>query len=613
MIKEYLFKKLLDASLEKAKNILKESDTTLLTPKDRMEESISYHLQAIENWSAEISFADLKKARHIDGIFIELDLFVYPRRLSQDNEIIESIPLTTIFDYSHRHPILLGQPGAGKTTSMKYLCQLLLHDEDFYSERFSFPILIKLRELQRDNVSDSTSIIIEQVYGLLGLNMALPEKTPKEDYQSVSRKIKEKLVVSVLEELKVLLILDGFDEIANKQSRDDALYDIRRLAIHLSKSTMVVTSRSGDFVYSVDNTTQYEISPLKSEQIKKFAIKWLQDEQLASDFLEKINKSPFADTTIRPLTLAHLCAIYEKVGKIPEKPKSIYKRIINLLLEKWDQQRSVKRASKYANFETDRKFEFICRLAYVLTISLQTTVFSDEDLRVAYYKIYRDYDLVPHEVNQVVDELETHTGLFLQSGYNQYEFAHKSLQEYLTAEFLVKLPSIPPWDEVLIKLPNELAIAVTISSDTSSYFSELILNRLNKQALTKDFCKAFISRLVLEKPDFNSHSTVCLSLLILYTSYVRQIIHALAPSYSEPIMIEFEALIKRVLSSNLSLPLSSYYDIESVYEQKNDEILFMVKKEIFNTVFADKVEIFPNELYVRKSFLFHSQEDSASL
>jgi len=78
-----------------------------------------------------------------------------------------------------------------------------------------------------------------------------------------------------------------------------------------------------------------------------------------------------------------------------------------------------------------------------------------------------------HEAQQVVNELETHTGLFIQSGYEQFEFAHKSLQEYLAAEYLVKLPSIPPERRILFKLPNELAIAVTISSNPSDYIIQV--------------------------------------------------------------------------------------------------------------------------------------------
>ncbi len=48
----------------------------------------------------------------------------------------------------------------------------------------------------------------------------------------------------------------------------------------------------------------------------------------AVGFTEQIKKSPFADTAIRPLTIAHLCAIFERAGRIPDKPKTFYRKIV---------------------------------------------------------------------------------------------------------------------------------------------------------------------------------------------------------------------------------------------------------------------------------------------
>ena len=100
------------------------------------------------------------------------------------------------------------------------------------------------------------------------------------------------------------------------------------------------------------------------------------------------------------------------------------------------------------------------------------------------------------------DEIEAHTGLFIQSGYQQYEFAHKSLQEYLTAEYLVKLPSLVTIKPNIELLGAELAIATSISSNPSLYFSEIVLGIFNQGNLAPSFYDAFISRLILERPDF---------------------------------------------------------------------------------------------------------------
>ena len=47
-------------------------------------------------------------------------------------------------------------------------------------------------------------------------------------------------------------------------------------------------------------------------------------------------------------------------------------KIVNLLLEEWDEQRGIKRLSNYSSFEIDRKLEFLCRISYELTVEYAT-------------------------------------------------------------------------------------------------------------------------------------------------------------------------------------------------------------------------------------------------
>jgi hypothetical protein len=511
--------------------------------------------------------------------------------------------------------ILLGHPGAGKTTSMKYLCQHLFHNEVFPPERFSFPVLIKLRDLHDSKLSPS-SMIVDTIYNILGLKIDYPTDLQKSESSVERKSIKEKVVINALEGLKALLILDGFDELVEERKFDGLIKEIRFLTSNLERSGLILTSRTGDFKYRIDNTVQYEISPLTAEQISKFASRWLKDQKSADDFISKVYESPFADAAIRPLTLAHLCAIYERIGKIPDKPKTIYRKIINLLLEEWDQQRSVRRESKYAHFEVDRKFEFLCQLSYVLTTSLRSTVFSEADLLGVYDRIHDNFDLAANEAHQVISELETHTGLLLQSGYEQFEFAHKSLQEFLTAEHLVKLPSIPRSKKILLSIPNELAIAVTISSSPSEYFSELVLRRLVNEELSEGFVRSFLSRLFLEKPDFNSSTNLGMALIVLYTLYVKGNVVSgwqLKLFYYDAIFKEFDRILNLVLRrSSLDL-LKRHYRSEYVYDMDDGNNLHRLVREKRagkDSKLPIQFSSLPKTLYLRESLLVNTSPSS---
>ena len=635
MIIDVLVEKMLDVSFNAIKDIanglLSPSGCKLITSRELIEDSLNIHLRSVKNWSGEVSFADLKRSKRTSDVFIELNLYVYPRRVRiTTDENIESIPFHQIFDAGTNHIVLLGQPGAGKTTSMKYLCQLLLYDENFQSERFAFPILIKFRDLNNANISSDTLLISDVIYNILGLTIDWPAELKKDEAFSERKSIRERFVISVLEEFKVLLILDGFDELIQGRRRDIAIKEITSLAISLDQSTLIVTSRTGDFKYSIENAAQYEISPLGKDQIRFFARRWLSSDQKASEFLEKVYSTPFADTAIRPLTLAHLCAIYERTDSIPEKPKTVYKKIVHLLLEEWDQQRDVKRESKYAHFEVDRKYEFLCHLAYHLTTTLQVTTFSTQNLITAYESIYDEYGLVKQEVRQVVSEIETHTGLILQSGYEHFEFAHKSLQEFLTAEYLVKLPTIPNAWAILSKLPNELAVAIAISSSPSDYLSELVLSRFFIHTLTEDFLRTFLTRLLIEKPEFKVSVKLDLALILLYSRYIEDnVIEGHKPPsvvypdhkdrlnrfYTDTVYDELKRIYDLLRKNSMDIILSCY-EKHFTFEMPNgDHILRLISKSTDTTVYIPHEfrllrNHFPRTIYVRESFINRFGPDS---
>jgi hypothetical protein len=370
------------------------------------------------------------------------------------------------------------------------------------------------------------------------------------------------VVCKILNETRALLVLDGFDEISDFSLRQAVLEQVRVLAFRLNSATLALTSRTGEFAAVIETARTFEICSLSFEQVKDFAGKWLQDKHKAETFLSQVYGSPFADSAIKPLTLAHLCAVFERGGAIPEKPKTVYRKILHLLVTDWDEQRSVKRVSRYSAFEADRKYDLLASLSFYLTVQCGTVVFSSRHIIGIYRNICQDFGLPESEAREVAREIEGHTGLFLQCGFSEFEFAHKSLQEFLSAEFLVRLPSIPDDENVLEKLPNELAIAVAISSNPSLYLVELVFRRFMEIEAPQQFFRTFVSRLLQERPDFNSQESVFLALLTLYSITLEGCAKddpQLQLFLNDILCDEFEQLLGSILKTNSSLELMQYY------------------------------------------------------
>ena len=643
-MKEIVLKELMDFALAGMRNALRRTKADLRVSTEDLEKALDSHLRLVRNWSDEISFADLKSPKALEAVYIPLDTYLSPLRYRvSPSEPIKVVPLeeaisATLRQHGHRndtvgsstsgdvpkvgatvarHLVILGQPGAGKTTSMKSLCRRMLLDTKFLAGTIEFPVLVRLRELNpRESARGAETrlgrddVLVARLQEILGIRLSFPPDLQTEEASAQRRSIRDRIVLDYIDSLRVLLILDGFDEIATKFRRENILAEIRLLAQQFDRSRLIVTSRTGEFNYHIENTQQYEISPLSEQQVTSFTRHWLgpsDGDRLALH----VKRSPFADTALRPLTLAHLCAIYERTGSFPEKPKTVYNKIVNLLIENWDEQRSIRRESAYAHFGVYRKFEFLTSLAYVLTTAFKSSAFRRMDLELAYDRVHENFGLPKGDAPKVASELETHTGLFVQSGYNLFEFSHRSLQEYLTAEFIVRLPSVPKEPRVLISLPNELAIAVAISSQPSAYFAHLVFARFPMLQAEFPFIRAFVNRLLVEQPDFEKSTRAGCALLTLYSQYLRSTLHHPAQMsifVMDRLGEEFGQLGKLIRERIVLGELLNAFDtISTPTGLQAERILQLVKrpkaKRQITQNFAQNIRDLPNEIWINETLV----------
>lgn len=496
---------------------------------------LNSHLQEVINWSSELRHKGMS-AKTTDEHYIHLKYYSTPRREQFENIIEDSrhIDLKYHFEHTNRNTIVLGQPGAGKTTSSKYIAHKIIHDENFCQHRYKFPVVIRFSELRnfskehrtREDLTDwqgaeinnfyqgNKSIqyegIFQKLFSIFGLN-GLNELTEKD------KPFLENLIIELLDENQIFLILEGFDEYPFDEHKS-LVEEIRKLSLSLSRSGFLLTSRTVEFPYTIENSDKFEIAPLEDEQIKKFAESWLRDSVKAEMFFKQLLASTYLDTARRPLTLSHLLTIFDKSNPptIPRKPNAIYSKVVELFIREWDEERNIVRKSTYSKFQAERKKAFLCKLSFYLTKKYFGTTFTGQQLRVQYLDLCESFDLKKEESYTVLKELESHNGLFLKSGADKYEFAHKSIQEYFTSEYLIRLPKLSNNYIQLHKVPNELAILVALATEPNDYFKDIINICINEQ-FSAEFISAFVNRINLENPDFTLSPELAETVLSLFT------------------------------------------------------------------------------------------------
>jgi hypothetical protein len=454
------------------------------------------HVAWVEQWSSSISMLNLRKDKRLADAFVELNLDIGFFRYGNPDFKQNSVTIAEVFrsndiairdnlNSSKGHVAILGRPGAGKTTSLQRIAHLALRDRE--DGTGGVPILVMLRDL-RDGEG-----LVSHLLGKLGITVHVSAKSPFK----TTHLWEQRILHAYLDLVSAILLVDGLDEV-DPRSRLLVEAELRDIALAPGKHRLFLTSRTAEYNVDIQHVQAYTILPLSEEKIENFAHRWLGDER-GNEFLRAIKQNPYAGTEVVPLTLAHLCAIYDRDGSLPSRPVDVYEAIISLLVEQWDRERGISRVSRYADFTPRKKERFLQAVAFELAMAGRKGAFRHEDLRNVYQRIAAAFGLPEEEEEAVILEVESHTGLVLQIGFRRYQFVHLVIQEFLTAMHAQRTPN--GFNFLVPGYPNEMALVAAYSTSAEEYLEEVIKLVLphNDEEQVQQFAAAFVARLSIER------------------------------------------------------------------------------------------------------------------
>lgn len=235
MIKEEIVSKLIDKAIDLVlSKAMKEKDFSIKIDKTRIEESLTFHMSNIQSWSADISLPGLSELKTVKQTFFEIDLALTRRKWNLTSNPSKNINVSEILT-QNANCIVLGDPGSGKTTTLKYLCQKLLFDDSPMSGKFNYPVLIKLRDL------DSNESVLERLQKIIGFQVLFKQNQKSANYFSLNslddKPVNEKIKI-ITEDGR----LEDINKLTDEQIRDlIKIKDTERIESFLKNNQLVLS------------------------------------------------------------------------------------------------------------------------------------------------------------------------------------------------------------------------------------------------------------------------------------------------------------------------------------------------------------------------------------
>ncbi len=326
---------------------------------------------------------------------------------------------------SKQYLMVLGSPGAGKSTFLRKMGLEALKGKKRKYEHKCIPVFLELKRFI------DTEIDIKQLI--------------TQEFKTCGFPNPEKFTIKALEQGKLLILLDGLDEVPTK-NLNSVIETIQDFVDLYDQNRFIVSCRVAAYRTNFRRFTDLVMAEFDDEQIQQFISNWFGSEQdrqsnTAQDcweLLQQAKNEAAKELAQTPLLLTFLCLVYDKSQNFPDNRSALYRKALRILLEEWAAEKRIQRDEIYQGLHTDLEEILLAEISYQ-GFEQDKLFYHRRDI-VEQIKTFLASNLnAPQHLDgeAVLQAIEVQQGILVERLEDIYSFSHLTLQEYLTAQHIV--------------------------------------------------------------------------------------------------------------------------------------------------------------------------------